>query len=98
MARPAGYMVEIDNRLYRVIQKCDNFYGESINISLVDVLSEDKFHEIFIKNITTDSLDYSNGFHTINCLENLCVVDGVKTHFRPFRRLFYELINYFLSK
>lgn len=96
MARPAGYMVKIDENIYRVSQKCDKFYGEAINVSRIDVLSETSFKETFVKELRTQKDKYSDGFHTINGWGNICVVDGNNHRdFAPFRRCFYEIINKF---
>lgn len=93
MARPAGYMVKVDGEIYRVIQKCDHHYGEAINISKVDVLNETEFKETLFKEIRAQEDIYSESFHTINGLGNMCVVDGVRVDFRPMRRVWYELRN-----
>lgn len=93
MARPAGNMIVKDGTLYRVIQKCDHHYGEAINISKVDILNETEFKETFVKEIKAQKDSYSECFHTINGLGNLCVVDGVKVEFRPIKRLWNEIRN-----
>lgn len=90
MSRPAGYMVKIANNIYRVIQKCDITYGEAINISRVVKLSATEFEEEFVKEIRAQKDEYSHAFHTMNGLGNLCVVDGVRKDFAPFRRFWYE--------
>lgn len=94
MARPAGYVINVDGDLYRVIQKCDKHYGETINISKIDILTENEFKEHFVKTIKAQHDEYSYSFHTINGLDNICVVDGVRIDFQPFRRLWYELRNF----
>ena len=93
MSRPAGYMVKIVNNIYRVIQKCDITYGEAINISRVVKLTTTEFEEEFVKEIRAQRDEYSHAFHTMNGLGGLCVVDGVRKDFAPFRRLWYEAIN-----
>lgn len=94
-ARPAGYMVKIDNNIYRVIQKCDKYYGEAINVSKILKLTESEYEEQFIKELRTVKDEYSRNFHTINGMGDICVVDGIKRTFSPIRRLCYELINIF---
>ena len=93
MARPAGYLVKDDNELYRVIQKCDETYGEAINVSHVTQLTENSFEETFVKELRAQKDEYSNGFHTLNSLGNLTVVDGIRLQNAPFRRVWYELRN-----
>ena len=98
MARPAGNMVIIDNVIYRVVQKCDLSYGEAINVTRIEKLSEEEFSEVFIKEIRAQKDKYSNGFHTINGMENICVVDGIKKDFAPFRRIYFEICNYLKNR
>lgn len=94
MSRPAGYMKILDGIIYRVSQKCDVSYGEAINVSRIDKLSEKEFKETFIKELRAQKDMYSGGFHTINGLDNICVVDGNNHYdFAPFRRLWYEFRN-----
>ena len=92
-ARPAGSVVEIDKTLYRVTQKCDVRYGESIMVSRIDTLSECDFKEVHLKEIRPKVSRYSHSFHTINGLDNICVVDGLTKELAPFRRVVFELIN-----
>lgn len=93
MARPAGYLIKINAELYRVIQKCDKHYGEAINISKIEKLTDVDFKETFIKELRAQVCDYSQSFHTINGFGNICVVDGVKRTFSPLRRIIYEIQN-----
>lgn len=97
IARPAGYVVEVKGVLYRVIQKCDKHYGEAINVSRIDVCNENEFRETHVKELRAQGGEFSGGFHTINGLDGLCVVDGVKVEFRPVHRIWYEFRN-FLNK
>lgn len=93
LARPAGYIVEIEGTLYRVIQKCDKHYGEAVNVSRITVLNKNDFQEEFVKELRAQKDDYSYCFHTINGFKDLCVVDGVKVEFHPLRRIWYEFRN-----
>ena len=93
LARPAGYLVKIDDDLYRVVQKCDRFYGEAVNVTKVLTLTTQEFDEEFIKEIRPQNSEYSICFHTMNGLGDLTVVDGVKKQFAPLRRVVYEIRN-----
>lgn len=93
MSRPAGNFVNIDNNIFRVIQKCDLHYGEAINISKIDVLNELEFKETFIKELRAQNDQYSECFHTINSFDNICVVDALRTDFRPISRVWFEIRN-----
>lgn len=93
MARPAGYLVKDGKALYRVIQKCDNCYGEAVNVSLVTKLTTTDFEEVFVKELRAQKDEYSSSFHTLNGFGNITIVDGLKIQFAPFRRLVYEIRN-----
>lgn len=93
MARPAGYMVKDGDELYRVIQKCDKYYGEAVNVSKVTKLTITEFEEVFVKELRAQKDEYSNNFHTLNGLGDLTVVDGIRKQFAPLRRVFYEIRN-----
>lgn len=92
-ARPAGYLVKVEDELYRVTQKCDKTYGESVNVTKITCLNEDTFDEVFVKEIKSQKCKYSHAFHTINGYKDICVVDGIAKEFSPLRRLWYELCN-----
>ncbi len=93
MARPAGYLVSIPGSLYRAIQKNDKSYGEAVNITRVKKLTTQEFEEEFIKELRLPKDEYSHGFHTLNGLGDLTVVDGLKIQFTPLRRIVYEIRN-----
>lgn len=98
LARPGGYMIEHDNILYRVCQESKNCYGECINVTRIDKLTPSEFKQTFIKSIKAQNDEYSGGFHTINGLSDICVVDGLRTEFAPIRRVIYESINFLKRK
>lgn len=95
MARPAGSMFKDGDTLYRVIQKCDKIYGEYINVSRIDILTTTEYKESFVKELRAENSIYSNAFHTINGYGDICVVDGLRVKFAPFRRIWYEMRNKF---
>lgn len=93
MARPAGYFVKDESRLYRVIQKCDRCYGEAVQISRVNKLTEYDYSETFIRTLELKKSEYSLRFHTLNSLNGISVVDGNRSSFSPARRVYYEIRN-----
>lgn len=93
MARPAGYLVKSGNDLYRVIQKCDKYYGEAVNVSKIARLTTEDFEEESVKELRAQKDEYSNNFHTVNGLDGITVVDGIKKQFAPLRRVVYEIKN-----
>ena len=94
-ARPAGYMVQVNDSLYRIVQKNDKSYGEAINVMKIEELTVNSYRECFIKNIRCNSNKYSHGIHTINGYDGMCVVDGLCREFAPLRRIWFELRNKF---
>lgn len=93
MARPAGYVVKSGKDLYRVIQKCDHYYGEAVNVSRIVRLTKDDFEEVFVKELRAQKDEFSNNFHTMNGLDGLTVVDGIRKQFAPLRRAVFEIRN-----
>ena len=86
-ARPAGNFIEVDGVLYRPSQNCENQYGESMTVNRVEVLNELEFHEETHMTITINKDNPHNDkvltIHTLNVLDDLMVVDGIKWTFSP---------------
>ena len=91
--RPAGTFIEVDGILYRPSQNCGKYYGKSIAISEIIKLTKDAFEERHYCEICADSKSpYNAGLHTINVLDDVIVIDGVKLLFMPLTktRLFFN--------
>lgn len=74
LLRNGGGYIENDDILYRVSQNCAHYYGESININQIDVLTTEEYREHTIKNIEgPHSLCF--GFHTYNIIRGGYVYD-----------------------
>ena len=95
--RPAGNIITVDNEMYRPAQNCKKYYGESITINKIITLNENEFVEEDYLQITADKKSsYSEGIHTINFLDDIIVVDGIKMIFMPLKKLkmfFQKKIN-----
>ena len=86
--RPAGNIITVDNEIYRPAQNCKEYYGESIAINKIIILNEAEFEEEAYLQITADKNSvYSEGIHTINVLDDIIVVDGIKMIFRPLKKI-----------
>ena len=86
--RPAGNIIEVDKVLYRPAQNCSEYYGKSIIINKILKLSASEFIEEPYMEITADkNSEYSEGLHTINSLNDIIVVDGIKMVFMPFKKI-----------
>lgn len=94
-SRPGGYMIEYDNEIFRVTQDCSKTYGGGITLTKVTNLSGDTFKEDIIKPIEVNLSDFNEGFHTINEYKGLIVVDGIKSEFRPLKKILYTLHSKF---
>ena len=95
-SRPAGAFIEVDGHIYRPAQNCANYYGESITINRIEVLTTTDFAEEAYMTIEPNQNDEFNyGIHTINAIDNLIIVDGQKSHFQPVQQLSRKLKNIF---
>lgn len=96
-SRPAGKIIEVDGVLYRPAQNCEREYGESITINKVKVLNESDFEEEPYMVISPDNLNLKNDkiftIHTINVVDDLIVVDGLKWTFSLRNQWKYFLKN-----
>ena len=83
-SRPAGSVIKVDGELYRPAQNCSRHYGESITINKITKLSTKEFVEELHFKIEPDKTnEFNSGLHTINVLDNIIVVDGIKMVFKP---------------
>lgn len=94
-ARPGGHMFIKDSQLYRVVQKNDNFYGESMFLMRVTELTVSSFDEEMVHEITPDLGCFDKAFHTIDGLNSLCVVDGLHETVSPIRKITNKIIAKF---
>ena len=95
--RPAGNFIVIDRIIYRPTQNCQTVYGESMTINKVTELNE---HNVVEEPYMTIKINKNNRFnfgmhtiHTINVMNDIIVVDGIKWTFSPIIQLQYFLKN-----
>lgn len=94
--RPAGNFIEVDGNIYRPAQNCKNYYGESITINKITVLTPTKFKEEEYMTIEPNKDDEFNyGIHTINAVDDIIIVDGQKGYFEPVKQLNRKLKTIF---
>ena len=74
-SRPGGGWICVDKGLYRPAQDCVVRYGSALSMMKVD-LSNNGIREEISFSIQPLSKRYSEGIHTINYCQQLCVVDG----------------------
>jgi hypothetical protein len=85
--RPAGTFIEVDGILYRPSQNCGRYYGKSITISEIIKLTPEEFEERHYCELSANNKSpYAAGLHTINVLDNIIVIDGVKLLFMPWTK------------
>jgi hypothetical protein len=86
-SRPAGDFIEVDGSIYRPSQNCQNMYGESITINKIISLDENHFSEEPYMDIVIDRSIINNSdihaLHTINSVDNIITIDGIKWIFSP---------------
>ena len=83
--RSSGDFIHVDGNIYRPTQNCENAYGESMTINRIKQLDEHNFEEEPYMDITIDKRNLDvNGIHTIhtiNVLDGIIAVDGMKWTF-----------------
>lgn len=87
-SRPAGNFFFQNDEIYRPAQNCRDFYGKSIIINKIDVLSTNDFKETPVKEIVAPlKCKFNFGIHTINISNDVIVIDGLRRIFNPFDQL-----------
>lgn len=92
-SRPAGNVITVDGEIFRPAQNCSRYYGESITINKITRLTENDFEEEYYFKIKPDNKSaFKGGIHTINVLEDIIVIDGIKMLFNPLKKwkLFFD--------
>jgi len=80
-SRPAGKILEINNKLYRPAQDCSKSYGGALVINEIVKLTKTEYTEKTVNQIEPISSSYPDGIHTINYEDGLFVIDGKKYEF-----------------
>jgi len=95
--RSAGNFIEVDGMIYRPTQNCEKEYGESITINKVTELNELNVVEELYMTICINKRNMNNfgmhTIHTINAMDDLIVVDGIRWTFSPITGLKDFFIN-----
>lgn len=78
-SRPAGACFALDGALYRPAQDCSRRYGGALAINRIVELSARRFREEPVLSLqpSPDS-PWPDGVHTINALDNVTVIDGLR--------------------
>jgi len=86
--RPAGNLIMVDGEIYRPAQNCERHYGESITLNRITNLSEREFEEEMHCQILPDkNSEFKDGIHTINFVDDIIVVDGIRMRFNPIKKI-----------
>lgn len=93
--RPGGSFYRSDNKLFRVIQDCQNRYGEYLKIYEVTELNKDKISEQLYKTVKIDDLsfDKNTGFDRVHQYSKS--VDYEVVDFTYNRFYWNKLLRYF---
>lgn len=98
-SRPAGNFILTDGEIYRPAQNSKLYYGKSISINKITVLTEEKFEEEHYITINAPKdTSYNYATHTLNFAEDVIVIDGLKRKFIPFANLTVYLKKIFNPK
>ena len=94
-SRPAGNFILVDSEIYRPAQNCSIFYGRSITINKILILTENEFSEEPYMELESQKKSFYNvGIHTINSMEDIVVVDGIRLVFMPLTKVYFLLKKY----
>ena len=79
--RCGGKIMEINGRLFRPAQKCDEYYGENLALCRIDALSPSDYAETFVRYMNSRDWDWSRkGGHHFNTVnfdgKQVVVMDG----------------------
>lgn len=86
--RSAGNFIINKNIIYRPTQNCAEYYGKSIIIQKITHLDEEKYEETAVTELTLNKINFFNsGIHTINIVNDIVVVDGLRKIFSPFTQI-----------
>ncbi len=92
-SRPAGNFIIVDGEIYRPSQNCEMHYGHSITINKIIKLDEFEFIEQPHLELSAEKgSGFNEGLHTINILDDIIVIDGIRMVFKPFLKgqLFFK--------
>ena len=92
VARRAGRMFKIGNRLISPAQICNNRYGEGVCLQEVNVVG-DKLSFTEVKRLYPTSKEYPSGLHTYNVFSNHVVIDGYRFKYPKLSSLYFKLRN-----
>ena len=89
-SRPAGNFILVDDQIYRPAQNCSIFYGRSITINKILLLTENEFVEEPYMELESQKKSFYNvGIHTINSTDGIIVVDGIRLVFMPLAKVYF---------
>lgn len=95
--RNAGSLFELDGKLYRVAQNCENSYGDNVNIlEIVDITTMRYKENIFKDNILPIDIQYyKKGGHQLNFVKfkekNIIATDAKEYHYFILNRLLHRI-------
>ena len=87
-SRPAGNFILVDGEIYRPSQNCEKHYGHAITINKIIKLNEFEFIEQPHLELTAEKGSrFNSGLHTINILDDVIVIDGIRMGFKPIKKM-----------
>ena len=87
-SRPAGNFIISDGNIYRPAQNCSDYYGKSLSFNKLIKLTETEFEEEHhLELLQREDSRFNGGIHTINMVDDVVVVDGIRMAFKPFTKM-----------
>lgn len=81
-ARSAGALFEKDGVIYRPSQNCAGSYGRGLNLNAIIEWNEQTYKEISVAQCIPSGRASLEGMHSISCLGNTIISDGIYTRKR----------------
>ena len=75
-SRPAGAVLDMDGKLFRLSQNCTRGYGYAVNLHEIVTLSETEYREEDVRSFLPDWDPRIAGLHTLAHAGDLTVIDA----------------------
>ena len=83
----AGAFWQHKGRLFRPAQDCNGGYGRGILVYEITDLSANGYKEQLIEFFYPSDPYYNAGIHTLNCHQDIGVIDGYRVKINPLMKL-----------
>ena len=91
-----GGLINYNGSYFRISQNCSRYYGENLELNLIDQISESRYSEQSTVSIHAGN-NFDHGIHTLSYCDGVIVFDSKKRVFK-LSNLFRKAINKILKK